>query len=406
MANKEEFFVTPREWSRLKYKILDKYVAQYLPKINQKFGACVIADLFAGKGKFDDGTDGSPLIIVRHAKTYKEKLGCSNQVVLAEADPEFRRELQVNLDEYVQQKIATILPGDANDVGQQLLDRIKPGVPLLVFLDPFGIKGLSMPLLLDIFRRAKSECTEVLINFNHRALSRQLGKYGHISSKNSANQKQAAGVGKLLDNCLGGHWWEEIYLSTSLTETQKVGLIKDKYIDLYRPNFKWVGSVPVKTPLDDGNPKYYLIFASRSYVAFELMNDVVRKSQVELAAEELEKMNLGTLFGGTDGMEFLPMKLLADLPAVAASLLQESQKLYESKIQFVKNGALVRIKRPELRARLIKKSFGVYTSSEMNGAIKMLLLEKRLMAENNKTSISDDATLNFPEEYTTKQLSA
>ena len=65
------FFSRKKEWSKLKDQILGHYLRPYLDKITRTGRPTRIADCFAGKGKFDDGTDGSPLII---ARTLSEKL--------------------------------------------------------------------------------------------------------------------------------------------------------------------------------------------------------------------------------------------------------------------------------------------------------------------------------------------
>ncbi len=175
MIHPNEFFEEPRSWSILKLRILEGYLSQYFPKVNQYFGLpAVVADLFAGKGRFDNGDAGSPIIIARQAKLYRDKLGINNKVILAESVPDVRRELIHNVQEYIQAGVVEVVEGEAAEVGHELLRVISPGVPLFVFLDPFGVKGLSMSLLLKLFERARAESTEVLINFNHRAISRHL----------------------------------------------------------------------------------------------------------------------------------------------------------------------------------------------------------------------------------------
>jgi len=173
MITGDEFFVAPRESSILKYKVLSCYFSQYFPKVNKFLGmGAVVADLFAGRGRFEDGSEGSPLIMARR---YNDLLGVRNVVVMSEEEPDTRSQLENNLKDYIEDKTVTVLTGDASDTGTRVLNSIPPGVPLFVFLDPFGIKGLSLDLLRQIFQRAKRESTEVLVNFNQRALPRLAG---------------------------------------------------------------------------------------------------------------------------------------------------------------------------------------------------------------------------------------
>ena len=65
MGTTDSFFEKKHEWSMLKDQILDYYLTPYLGKILSTGRPTRIADCFAGKGRFDDGSDGSPLIIAR-----------------------------------------------------------------------------------------------------------------------------------------------------------------------------------------------------------------------------------------------------------------------------------------------------------------------------------------------------
>ena len=67
MANTKEFFKAKKAWSIYKDELLCSYIQPYFNKIMSTKVPIVYIDGFAGKGKFDDGTKGSPLLV-------KEKL--------------------------------------------------------------------------------------------------------------------------------------------------------------------------------------------------------------------------------------------------------------------------------------------------------------------------------------------
>lgn len=67
MANTKEFFKTKKAWSIYKDELLCSYILPYFNKVMSTGIPIVYIDGFAGKGKFDDGTLGSPLLV-------KEKL--------------------------------------------------------------------------------------------------------------------------------------------------------------------------------------------------------------------------------------------------------------------------------------------------------------------------------------------
>lgn len=58
----KEFFVKKNEWSVIKDELLACYLKPYFSKILTTKKPVNYVDCFAGKGKFDDGSKGSPLI--------------------------------------------------------------------------------------------------------------------------------------------------------------------------------------------------------------------------------------------------------------------------------------------------------------------------------------------------------
>ncbi len=63
MSKTSEFFQEKKKWSTYKDKLLKNYVPLYLSKILATNKDTLFIDGFAGKGIFDDGTIGSPIIV-------------------------------------------------------------------------------------------------------------------------------------------------------------------------------------------------------------------------------------------------------------------------------------------------------------------------------------------------------
>ena len=57
-----DFFEHKSEWAKTKDALLEKYLVPYTTKILRTGRGLTYVDSFAGKGLFDDGTEGSPLI--------------------------------------------------------------------------------------------------------------------------------------------------------------------------------------------------------------------------------------------------------------------------------------------------------------------------------------------------------
>ena len=58
----DDFFVEKKAWSVVKDELLGCYFKPYVSKILHTYKPLVYVDCFAGKGKFEDGNEGSPLI--------------------------------------------------------------------------------------------------------------------------------------------------------------------------------------------------------------------------------------------------------------------------------------------------------------------------------------------------------
>ena len=70
----QNFFENKKAWSRFKDTILNNYLEPFIYKISQTNKSLTIIDCFAGKGKFDDGETGSPLIIMDKINQRIEKI--------------------------------------------------------------------------------------------------------------------------------------------------------------------------------------------------------------------------------------------------------------------------------------------------------------------------------------------
>ncbi len=68
MSSSLSFFKEKRAWSRIKDELLKAYLVPYLAKVSRTRRPIIVADCFAGKGRFDSGEPGSPLIIANIIK--------------------------------------------------------------------------------------------------------------------------------------------------------------------------------------------------------------------------------------------------------------------------------------------------------------------------------------------------
>lgn len=73
MISTQDFFKAKKPWSIMKDQVLGYYLTPYISKILFSGVPLIIIDCFAGKGKFEDGAIGSPVIIGKHVKDIVEK---------------------------------------------------------------------------------------------------------------------------------------------------------------------------------------------------------------------------------------------------------------------------------------------------------------------------------------------
>jgi three-Cys-motif partner protein len=176
-----EFFDELYEWSARKHSLMRKYVngaARYLSS-NRLGKTLFYIDGFAGKGRYgnpDKGIDyqpGSPLLMAQLAQTALDKgYGYSIKCINVEADRKNFETLCEVTAPY--SGIVTNFHGEFVDHIDAILALVERQ-PVVAFLDPFGLKGLSMTLVERILGR--SEPTDIWIRFNANEVMRRWGWY-------------------------------------------------------------------------------------------------------------------------------------------------------------------------------------------------------------------------------------
>ncbi|MFG3348720.1 three-Cys-motif partner protein TcmP [Streptomyces sp. NPDC048018] len=205
------FFVSKKAAAVLKHAILDKYVVPFASKVGKYApdGRVVYLDGYAGPGRYDDGTPGSPALILESAAAIADfrKLDC----YFIEKNRKNFQSLSQLVEEAREQGLAAhALQGRVERHLDHVLEAAQ-GSPLFAFLDPFGL-GITFEALTErIFgsRRASRQPTEVLLNFNANAV-RRIG--GLLTSRRDTPGKPA--TLRALDVACGGDWWREEFLDS------------------------------------------------------------------------------------------------------------------------------------------------------------------------------------------------
>lgn len=301
-----------------KHAVLDAYVKAWATILVRVFREVWFVDAFAGEGQDDEGNPGSPLIAARVAEQINAlhfPKGITRhegmRVVAFESDPDRFVALAEVMAPYTanpwHRGVAIVREGVLEDKLPKVLELIG-SAPTLYFLDPFGIDGLSAPVLPELLRGPHNE---LLILFNDEGAVRLAGKvragapdeeaalveadasvseslFGEAETerlrkeardrvkRSVAGHKSNADAARIMDTAFGGDWWRPIIDATPEDRRQQ------KFVELYDQLLERMGGTKrlrfsVDTP--DGRHKYYLIHASKDSRAYVAMKDAMHRAR-------------------------------------------------------------------------------------------------------------------------------
>jgi three-Cys-motif partner protein len=97
----KNFFREKKGWSLLKDNIFAHYLKPYIAKILHTYRPLHIYDCFAGKGIFDDGNKGSPIIIAEHINESIQKNPGRKHIIFGHfIENKYAEELSQSLEDY------------------------------------------------------------------------------------------------------------------------------------------------------------------------------------------------------------------------------------------------------------------------------------------------------------------
>jgi three-Cys-motif partner protein len=370
MGQTQDFFKAKKEWSLFKDKILDYYLSPYIPKILSTGKPLVIFDCFAGKGKFDDGEDGSPVIIAEHIKSIVHKnISLRGKIKGVFIEKKYIEDLRHNLSGY---PYTEVLEGTFEDNVQEIL-KTGQNNNIFLYIDPYGIKSLHFDTFYQI-RDKHFSSVEILMNFNSRGFLREgcrLLQYESIFPDEETSDYEIdddVNTIEKMDSVAGGSYWRDI-LQNYYSHSTDIYHAEEQFISEYSNRikniFKYTVNIPIKVKTSH-LPKYRLIFGSNHQDGLILMADNMNKKWREILAKERDKQGVLfefefpdlSLYQGfdvkTDIMNCLPeMKQGILLKSVIVKLIMKygitfSEKEYIQKIREMENRELLIDRLPPL----------------------------------------------------------
>jgi len=379
MASTKDFFKQKHEWSKLKDEILEKYLEPYLEKIKTLESEIAIIDCFAGKGCFDDKTDGSPLIILR-------KIANSNAKHLARAyfiEEKYGTDLSKNVAHHVG-KYSIYKENYQSNIDS--IKKICKNKNVFLYIDPYGIKPLDFNYFIE-FKDSGYNTIELLLNFNTFGFLREgcrlLRKSSLPEDETDDLLYEEDDINTIdnMNNIANGNYWQEM-IKTHYDQNKKfIDIEMDfskEYENELKKLFRFVINIPIKNKITN-IPKYRIFYGTNSIAGLFLMVDqmnrtwknilhITSKGQGELFSEKTESSISHSL------QVFFPIDFKSELHTLLS-----------------KNNS---INMRDFYIGIIQKTGITYSSSEYRKIIKDLEKEKiiKINRKNKTTETGKEST--------------
>lgn len=294
-----DFFKTKKIWSEVKDELLGCYLVPYFNKILSMGNPILYVDCFAGKGKFDDGKNGSPLTALqsleRSIAVYRGRLPMPDVLM---------KFIELNHADDLISNLAGQSPGRCQVISGRFEDNIIPllqksisqyrQLNVFLYVDPYGVKVLNANLFDSVataFRTA-----ELLINLNSFGFIREACRVKKISFRERENEvfsdleeydSSILESMQELDNIAGGPYWQEVIDKYGRREIDCYEAEKEfsrLYKERLRKNYAYVLDMPIR--LKPGqHPKYRMVHATNHPDGCILMADNIAKRTDRLVVE-------------------------------------------------------------------------------------------------------------------------
>lgn len=272
------FFKVKSDWSRIKDKLLGCYLTPYFQKVLATGKTICYVDCFSGKGQFEDGNPGSPLIALqirdKCLQQTKMRIDKSSAIETTFIDLNYADDLQVNLAPY------NNAYGTPNIVSgkyeEKILDILKSKRDQNVFLyiDPYGIRALDTALF-DKFQTYGFNSFEMLINFNSFGFFRDACRVMRVDYKNDAALQNLEDLveydptsvatsdrpADMLTNIAGGEYWKAIvqdYKAGKIDGYKAEQRLSTEYKQRLKTRYNYVLDMPIRLK-SENRPKYRMI---------------------------------------------------------------------------------------------------------------------------------------------------
>ncbi len=290
----DNFFQEQKDWSKRKLSIIQLYLAGFTKILGSSTSqSCVYyVDGFAGKGVYDDGSKGSPVLAAEMSQTYrnqqkKYQLNCIN----IEADNVNFQNLENSTTQY--RSVVENLNGTFSSHIPSILKSIGK-CPAFFFIDPFGVTGTDWIDMTKIIHRAAP--TDLWLRFDHKTV-RRLSGFFESGSRGADSKVQR--LLKLYGVQRADHLFQKLDGNTREERIENAVNYYLERLESELQSFKKFGysaGIPIISLA--GQNKYHLVFAASHpkavILASETVYSVERNRPQEM--QEYQQKKTGQLF--------------------------------------------------------------------------------------------------------------
>ena len=281
------FFKEKKDWSKVKDTLLGCYLTPYFAKIFHTRRPTLYVDCFAGKGIFEDGNPGSPMIALDVLNKSIENANISNIAIeCIFIESEHFEELKKNLVDLPTNQILGIkvVSGKYEEKIKEILQN-KNRYNVFLYLDPFGVKPLDFSIFSDL-SDSRFNSLELLINLNTFGFIRaacsamntefDIKEFEDVLGPETEMDGKPETLMATLTQIAGGDYWKDIIIQNrrngKIDAYRAESQFSAKYCEKLKQHFKFVINMPLR--LKPGQqPKYRLIHATNHEDGCVLMND-------------------------------------------------------------------------------------------------------------------------------------
>lgn len=314
------FFDEQTEQSLVKSTIVSKYFDVWASVITQTQGKTknftkkiAYIDLFAGPGRYRDGTISTPVMIIQKAiEKYNRNLVC----LFNDKDDNNANTLKNVINNIAGiEKLIYKPQVYSHEVGTEIVEMFESLnlIPTLFFVDPWGYKGLSLKLINSVIKNWGCDCIFFLnynrINMGISNLSVKL----HMDALFGEDRAEKV---------------REKLLQCSTPENREFMIIEELCAALKDLGGKFTLPFRFRSP-QGKRTSHHLIFVSKAFKGYEIMKDIMAKESsssdegvpsFEYNPIDRTKITQGLLFKLTTPIKNLGTELLNEFNGKSISM--------------------------------------------------------------------------------------